>query len=837
MSGEPTAQAPAVLGADKSQQAASKQRLVSRSNQARAVQVQRTTQATSARSSLELASAKEPASVSVRAKAKVQSEVPARAHSVHPKIASQNHAHSGKMAQTARAPKVAQVVQAPKMGRATQAPKMTPTSNLVQSAPRARSALTQTKQPRDQSARIFADMARLNPRPEAMQARGHMTANRGKLEQSSAKIAASAPVQTPQMSQPHAAARLALSKTAQRSALKRANDRSPSSNGALQVKSGAAKVGEGWASRATAISSSKGDTVKAAAALSKNATADAASVGRTSLMAFQLEVAYPHTPDPGVKPPAAAIKHLDLTKEQASLKVSEIADAKAAQVQSQAQLKTAAAAETQDARAATRQVKKSKKRMRLAQEALLRPHIPKGRRRFVHISFWQWCLGILLALVLVGGGAAYKYYQDFESIGTYVVPAQTDPYELKEGATVSKVVHQLAGERYNTYLLDLWVKFNHFNYPVIQKGPYLIDGVKTLNQLLADMRDGNIIKIKLPTITLIEGMTASTFKKRLQSNSELIQDPNLGSIFDKSSYFMERTLVKDAKDFTLLEAVGGAHDSLEGLLMPATYEYVKDQYTTTYLVQQALIKMATFMREHYIERNHDIDDVLGSPYKVLILASLVERESSLEQERPLIAGVFINRLKANIKLQTDPAVMYGVSPDFKGPLRLSQLKKDTPYNTYTREGLPPTPIAMPSESAILAVLNPKDSKYLFFVAKGPDPKAGHYFSETLREHNQAVKKYREAVKRYKHQMLELEKERQRQKQLAEQAKLKAEAQAKAEVEAQYKAKVQSQTPDAASAPASAAGDKSQPTVKEHPAAAAPNVEAKDQQPVAMMRIS
>lgn len=400
-----------------------------------------------------------------------------------------------------------------------------------------------------------------------------------------------------------------------------------------------------------------------------------------------------------------------------------------------------------------------------------RPHIPKGRRRFVHISLWKWCLAIFLVILIGAGGVAYKGYTEFKTISSYVVPAQDKPYELKEGATVSKVVHSLADQRYHPLLLDLWVKFNHFNYPVIQKGPYLIDGQKTLSQLLMDMSQGNIVRIKLPTVALIEGMTASMIKKRLLSNKELIQDQQLSYIFGSPSYFIERTLVKDAKDVTLLEAIGGTHNSLEGLLMPATYEYVKDQYSTTYLVQQALIKMATFMREHYIERNHDIDDVITSPYEVLILASLVERESSLESERPLIAGVFLNRLKKNIKLQTDPAVMYGVSPDFKGPLRLSQLKKDTPYNTYTRAGLPPTPIAMPSEEAILAVLNPAETDYLFFVAKGPDPKLGHYFSATLKEHNMAVRKYRNAVSEYKKLAKEKEREAAQAKELAQAKKL------------------------------------------------------------------
>ena len=105
----------------------------------------------------------------------------------------------------------------------------------------------------------------------------------------------------------------------------------------------------------------------------------------------------------------------------------------------------------------------------------------------------------------------------------------------------------------------------------------------------------------------------------------------------------------------------------------------------------------------------------------------MERESSLKSERALIAGVFLNRLRKNMRLQTDPAGMYGVSPDFKGPLRMSQLRKDTPYNTYTREGLPPTPIAMPSVESIDAVLHPAQTKAIYFVAKGPESSARTHF--------------------------------------------------------------------------------------------------------------
>ena len=384
------------------------------------------------------------------------------------------------------------------------------------------------------------------------------------------------------------------------------------------------------------------------------------------------------------------------------------------------------------------------------------PHIPRSRS---HLNAPQApkeshvlrnvLLVFFLVVVLVGTGVVYRGYTMLQSLNTYQVVAHSEPYELKEGATLATVVRDLASRDYPEPILKLWVKLNHGYYPMIQQGKYAIDGVKTLPQILSDMREGNVIKIKLPKLALIEGMTVTTVLRRLAARTDLVQSPYLESIFANAAEFIQRTLVTSESDQSLLQAIGGTHASLEGLLMPATYDYEPEHTVTIDLVGQALTKMATFMRERYIDRDQSIDQVLKSPYEVLILASIVERESSLESERNIIAGVFLNRLKRGIMLQTDPTVMYGVSPDFKGPLRRSQLRHDTPYNTYTRVGLPPTPIAMPSESAIMAVLHPAETNALFFVAKGPDPQDGHLFSATLREHNKAVAAYRKAVREYK----------------------------------------------------------------------------------------
>lgn len=382
------------------------------------------------------------------------------------------------------------------------------------------------------------------------------------------------------------------------------------------------------------------------------------------------------------------------------------------------------------------------------------PHIPQGKKQGMGIL--SKLLIVFLMLIAAAAGAAYWAYDQVTKVNSYQVAAMAEPYVLKEGATLNSVVRELAGKDFNPYILNAWVKINRFSYPVIQRGEYAVDGVKTLPQLLADMRDGNVIKVQLPTLSMIEGMNLSMIKRRLQAREDVAQDPELDLILNKPSEFIKVILVRSASDETLLQAIGGTHDSLEGLLMPATYEYEPGKTTSVQLVSKSLVKMAEYMRDRYIERNMEIDSIAPTPYHVLILASLVERESSIESELPLIAGVFVNRLKKGIRLQTDPAVMYGVSPDFRGPLRLSQLRKDTPYNTYTRAGLPPTPIAMPSAASIEAVLNPANTNALYFVARGPDPKEGHIFSATLQEHNRAVAQYRKAVKNYKEKAAQAE---------------------------------------------------------------------------------
>jgi UPF0755 protein len=159
------------------------------------------------------------------------------------------------------------------------------------------------------------------------------------------------------------------------------------------------------------------------------------------------------------------------------------------------------------------------------------------------------------------------------------------------------------------------------------------------------------------------------------------------------------------------------------------------------LLKRAYDKMQTVLREEW---NHKAEELpFQNPYEALILASIIEKETGTESERPLIAGVFIRRLKNGMPLQTDPTVIYGMGERYRGNIGSEDLKNATPYNTYLVKGLPPTPIAMPGRQAIHSVLHPDDSDTLYFVARGDGT---HVFSATLKEHNQAVNLYQRPPK-------------------------------------------------------------------------------------------
>jgi len=248
----------------------------------------------------------------------------------------------------------------------------------------------------------------------------------------------------------------------------------------------------------------------------------------------------------------------------------------------------------------------------------------------------------------------------------------------------------------------------------IQAGTYTLDKPLSPLALYGKMVRGEVSQA---AVLLVEGWNIREVRRE----------------FARNPHVQHR--LADMTDAELLAAIGAQESHPEGLFFPDTYFFNPDSadidvLRRAYQLQQQKLQAAWESRAPGLPYK--------TPYEALIMASIIEKETGAPEERPLIAAVFINRLKTGMRLQTDPTVIYGLGAKFDGNLRKADLQRDTPYNTYTRGGLPPTPIAMPGEEAIRAALNPAPSKALYFVARGDGT---HYFSATLDEHNRAVNQY------------------------------------------------------------------------------------------------
>ncbi len=248
----------------------------------------------------------------------------------------------------------------------------------------------------------------------------------------------------------------------------------------------------------------------------------------------------------------------------------------------------------------------------------------------------------------------------------------------------------------------------------IKTGEFRIEHGSTPQQLLQKLSSGEVVQHRL---TLIEGETFKLMMRRVMVHEAL------------------RHTLADASEETVMAALGLPGKNPEGEFMPETYAFPRGTTDVVFL-RRAYDAMQNFLHQAWQERDDDLP--LRSPYEALILASIVEKETAVASERAQIAGVFIRRLRKGMKLQTDPTVIYGHGEHYDGDIRFRDLRSDTPYNTYTRFGLPPTPIAMPGKEAVLAVLHPAQGDALYFVSRGD---GSHQFSSTLAEHNRAVDKY------------------------------------------------------------------------------------------------
>jgi UPF0755 protein len=291
-------------------------------------------------------------------------------------------------------------------------------------------------------------------------------------------------------------------------------------------------------------------------------------------------------------------------------------------------------------------------------------------------------------------------------------------YVLKSGTNVSQLLQQISAQSdsvlANPNLLKLILKIRGDGNK-LQAGEYCFTKHSSIKSILDKLSNGDVIYHRF---TVIEGWT---FKKILQ---QLHNTPNL-----------KRTLVSSSALAKFKQELGVKYKNFEGLLYPETYSYVLGASDAD-IIEQAYQKMRCFLQLEWQKRSGGL--WYKNSYQVLIVASMIEKETSTVSEKPMIAAIILKRLQIWMPLQIDPAVIYGLSGKFKGKLSSKDLKHKTAYNTYVNYGLPPTPISMPSKSSILAALHPATTDALYFVARGDGT---HEFSKTLKTHDKAVRKY------------------------------------------------------------------------------------------------
>jgi UPF0755 protein len=337
---------------------------------------------------------------------------------------------------------------------------------------------------------------------------------------------------------------------------------------------------------------------------------------------------------------------------------------------------------------------------------------PGSRRspwRIVKRLLWA-AMGLTLVATTTLGGLAYVWLN-----APLVLRSEHVELSIEPGTSVRAIAQAwvTAGVEEPEEWLYQWFRWSGQSRQ-IRAGSYEIDEQTTPRELLARMVRGDQT---LQTVRFIEGWTFRQVRAALLKASHL------------------RPTLQDMSDEQIAALLGFQDGHIEGWIFPDTYAYSRGVSDLTVL-RRAVATMQRHVEATWQDRREDVP--LRSAYELLVLASIVEKETGLPSDRGRIAGVFTNRLKAGMPLQSDPTVIYGLGSDFDGNLRKIDLQTDTPWNTYTRRGLPPTPIAMPGLQALRAVARPDPTPALYFVARGD---GSSEFSNTLIEHNRAVNQY------------------------------------------------------------------------------------------------
>ena len=334
-------------------------------------------------------------------------------------------------------------------------------------------------------------------------------------------------------------------------------------------------------------------------------------------------------------------------------------------------------------------------------------------RRWLRRAGWA---GVVLVVLLVAAATIVhdQLRHEYRSPGP---GASVSRIQVAQGASVRAVLARLEGEGvvHNARAV-LWYLRLLGERPSVQAGTYEIPAHASPEQIITMFEEG---KVLLEQLTVVEGSTFADFLELLAHEPDVTH-----TLAAKSAA-------------QVMAALGHPGESPEGRFFPDTYRFAANTADTV-ILGMAYDKMSEALAAAWSARSPKLP--FDSPTQALTLASMVEKEAQLKSERTRIAGVFVARLRKGMRLQSDPTVIYGLGANYDGQIHTRDLLTDMPYNTYTRAGLPPTPIALPGRESLMAAVQPDETSELFFVASGLGDGA-HHFSKTLEEHNSAVKAY------------------------------------------------------------------------------------------------
>ncbi|WP_231703210.1 endolytic transglycosylase MltG [Halopseudomonas pelagia] len=322
----------------------------------------------------------------------------------------------------------------------------------------------------------------------------------------------------------------------------------------------------------------------------------------------------------------------------------------------------------------------------------------------------------VLTLFLVGGLALWGYFTLQSALDQPLQVELVQNLDVPSGSSPARIFSRL--EQDGILHSSEWLRrYWQWQKPdaVLQVGEYVMEPGMTAEDLLQRLANAEVLQ---RSVTLVEGWTFKQVRDQL-SRAERLQ----------------QTLDPDWSMEKVMDELGLKGVHAEGQFFPDTYQYTFGMSDRDILLR-AYERMQHVLEEAWASRAENLP--IKTPYEALILASIIERETGVPHERDEIAGVFTRRLQIGMRLQTDPTVIYGMGDDYEGRIRLRHLREPTAYNTYTIDGLPPTPIAMPGREALIAAVTPKKGSSLYFVAKGD---GSHVFSNSLQEHNQAVRRF------------------------------------------------------------------------------------------------